>query len=370
MTKVFHFYKDALPVSMGGVEVVLDTLCRATAAHGVENTILTICRNPEAHPIEMGGYKVVQVKENMRLASTAFSWEAVATFRRLAQQADILHLHFPNPFADMLYLVSGIKKPLVINYYSDIIRQRTLLQLYKPLMHRFLSAADVIVVATPNQQKSSEILHRYQNKTQIIPWGLDEKNLINPPPAAVQKYKEILPPSFFLFTGVMRYYKGLHYLLEAMQDSPHQLVLAGQGEETENLKRQAETLGLDNVRFLGFVSEEDKAALLHLCTGFVFPSHLPSEAYGMSLVEAAICSKPMISCEIGTGTSYVNQHDYTGLVAPPANPAALREAMDSLATNPDKAKQYGTQARTHYETLFTPAKQAAANVELYKSLLK
>ncbi|MBE8220094.1 MAG: glycosyltransferase [Alphaproteobacteria bacterium] len=371
--KVLHFYKDALPASMGGVEVVLDNICRATAALGVENTVLTCTAQPSAAPITMDGYKVVQVRENLRLASTAFSWEAIAAYRRLAQEADIIHLHFPNPFADILHLISGANKPLIISYHSDIVRQRILLQFYKPIMHRFFSTADVITVASPNLQKSSAALQKYADKVQVIPYGLAEGGLATPDKAAIEKWQPQLPPRFFLFTGVMRYYKGLHFLLEAMRGAPHQLVLAGAGAEAHNLQRQAQEQGLeqglDNVRFLGFVSEADKAALLNLCYGFVFPSHLPSEAFGMSLVEAAICSKPMISCEIGTGTSYVNQHDYTGLVVPPASPADLRAAMDRLVEYPEQTALYGKQARKHYETNFTPERQAQTYLSIYENLL-
>nr|WP_246673258.1 glycosyltransferase [Mesorhizobium sp. B2-4-14] len=64
-------------------------------------------------------------------------------------------------------------------------------------------------------------------------------------------------------------------------------------------------------------------ALLHNCLGFIFRSNQRSEAYGLSLAEAAMCGKPMISCEVGTGTSYVNKAGETGLVVPPSDPERL-----------------------------------------------
>ena len=124
----------------------------------------------------------------------------------------------------------------------------------------------------------------------------------------------------------------------------------------------------DNVHFVGQISEEDKVALHHLSHAFVFPSHQRTEAFGLALIEAAILGKPMISCEIGTATSFVNSDGETGIVIPPASPEAIREAMQGLIKHPEKAKTYGEQAKKRYLALLTPEKQAKAYVALYEQL--
>ena len=70
--------------------------------------------------------------------------------------------------------------------------------------------------------------------------------------------------------------------------------------------------------------------MFELCFAVLFPSHLRSEAFGISLLEGAMYGKPLISSEIGTGTTYINIDKETGLVVPPSDPIALREAMDFL----------------------------------------
>ena len=72
------------------------------------------------------------------------------------------------------------------------------------------------------------------------------------------------------------------------------------------------------VAVLGALDDADKVALLTLCYAVAFPSHLRSEAFGISLLEGAMYGKPMISSEIGTGTSYINIDGETGLVVPMA----------------------------------------------------
>src|SRR5690606_23534758 len=100
-------------------------------------------------------------------------------------------------------------------------------------------------------------------------------------------------------------------------------------------------LGVHNIHFLGQLSEEDKTVLLMLCYAFVFPSHLRSEAFGLSLLEAAMFGKPMISCEIGTGTSYINYMNNTGYVVPPADSLALANAMQFFLDHPEQVAVMG-----------------------------
>ncbi len=79
--------------------------------------------------------------------------------------------------------------------------------------------------------------------------------------------------------------------------------------------------------------------------------------------------KPMICSEIGTGTSYVNEHLVTGLVVQPADSSALNLAMQRLWNNPALAAKYGTAARQRYLNLFTAENMGRAYTEAYKNLL-
>lgn len=124
-----------------------------------------------------------------------------------------------------------------------------------------------------------------------------------------------------------------------------------------------------NVVFLGRIDEADKVALLELCYGVVFPSHLRSEAFGISLLEGAMFGKPLISSEIGTGTSYINIHGETGLVVPPNDPVAFRSAMQRLWDDPSLAAQMGAKADRRFFQLFTAENMARNHSELYREVV-
>lgn len=367
--RVLHFFKTYLPETVGGIEHVIFQLCQSGIAHGVHSEVLTLSAHPEPREVMVADHKVHRAKLDLQLASTGFSFSVLKQFRELAAQADIINYHFPWPFMDLVHFASAINKPVVVTYHSDIVRQKNLMRLYSPLMHAFLNRADRIVAASPNYLETSPVLERYRDKTRVVPYGLDRSSYPLPSESCMAGWEQRFGRRFFLFVGVMRYYKGLHILLEAAQGTDYPIVIVGAGPLEQQLREQAVTLGLTNMHFLGRLGEEDKVALLQLCSAIVFPSHLRSEAFGISLLEGAMYGKPMISSEIGTGTSYINIHGETGLVVPPSNPTAFREAMRTLWDNPELAKEMGRKAGQRYEQLFTSDQMGRQMAQLYRELL-
>lgn len=368
--RVLHFYKTFLPDSMGGVEQVICQIARGSQQLGVKTDVLSLSSDPQAQTVELDGYHAHRARRNFQLASTGFSSAVFGQFARLASQADVVHYHFPWPFMDVVHFASRIKKPTVVTYHSDIVRQKMLLKLYRPLKHRFLNSVDCIVATSPNYLASSSVLARFADKVRVIPIGLDKATYPQPDDARLAYWRSKLGARFFLFVGVLRYYKGLHILMEAAQGTPFPIVIVGAGPIEQELRAQAAQLGLHNVVFLGFLDEVDKVALLQLCCGVLFPSHLRSEAFGISLLEGAMYGKPLISSEIGTGTTYINVAGETGLVVPPSDPAALRHAMQTLWDHPQEAQRMGGRGQQRYWSHFTAAQMARSYVDLYAELLE
>ena len=367
--RVLHFYKTYYPDSVGGIEQVIRQMCVGTGRLGVTNTVLSLSREKNLVPIAFEGHTVHRVPLDFEFASNACSVASLGALARLAKEADVVHYHFPWPFMDLAHFIARVKKPTVVTYHSDIVRQKKLLRLYQPLKQRFLRSVDAIVATSPNYMESSEVLARYRDKTRIITYGLDQATYPQADPARLAHWRQRIGPKFFLFVGVLRYYKGLHVLLEAVAGLDYPVVIVGAGPEEAALKAQAVRLGLTNVVFVGAVGEEDKVALLSLCYALSFPSHLRSEAFGISLLEGAMYGKPMISCEIGSGTTYINIDGETGLVTPPDDPQALRAAMRTLWDNPDMARAMGARAAARFQDMFTAEKMAAAYTALYREVV-
>ena len=172
-----------------------------------------------------------------------------------------------------------------------------------------------------------------------------------------------------MFVGVLRYYKGLDFLISAASLTRVPIVIVGDGPEGKRLRQEVRDKNLNHVHFLGALPDADKLALFSLCRGVVFPSHLRSEAFGMTLLEGARAAKPLICCDINTGTTWINRHNETGLVVPPANPVALAEAINTLDGDVDLCRWLGQGARARWQQCFTPDVVGAAYRDLYDDLL-
>ncbi|WP_137130538.1 glycosyltransferase [Rhizobium sp. FY34] len=364
--RVLHFFKTYYPDTFGGVERTIHAIAKGSIAHGIETDVLSLSSDPVANSQILDGHRAQKAKLDFEFASTGFSRDAFKAFSDLSRQADIVHYHFPWPFMDLVHLLKPPGKPTLVTYHSDIVKQKTLLRAYTPLMHRFLSSVDRVVATSDNYVKTSAVLQRYENKLDIIPIGLDEADYPRAPKALAEQWQSQFKRPFFLFVGVLRYYKGIQFLVEAAKGLAADIVILGEGPMEVQLKAQVSELGLQNIHFLGKRSDLDKAALLELCTALVFPSHLRSEAFGLSLVEAAMFGKPMISCEIGTGTSFVNRHGITGIVVPPGDAKALHQAMQALLTDSGRTHAYGHNARQHY----TDKLRSSLMVERYNTLYR
>lgn len=366
--RVLHIYRAYFPESQGGLEESIRQLCMATQAFGVKNTVFALARHPHPSHLELPEGELIRARSWAEIASCNIgAWDAVRQCRAAASNADVIQMHYPWPFADVLLpLVRRRHQPLLVTYVSDIVRQRGLGVAYAPLRKYLLHSADRIVVSSPNYAATSEVLKSYQEKLVQIPHCLNEQPVSDP--ALVQRWRAELGDDFFLFVGVFRYYKGLSFLLDAARLFSGTIVLIGDGPEGAALRAQARQLGLRNVRFLGALPDADKHAILSLSRGVVFPSHLRSEAFGITLLEGAQASKPLVSCEIGTGTTWINRHGETGLVVPPENPPALAKALETLAGNRDLCARYGAASRARWEQLFSPQVVGRAYRSLYERL--
>ena len=367
--RVLHFFKTYYPDTTGGIEQVIFQLCQGGRAFDIESQVLTISQNPYPARVQVADHLVTRAKENLTLASTGLSMHVFGLFKKMAAEADVVHFHFPWPLMDLVHFATAHGRPTVLSYHSDVVKQRTLLKLYGPLMGRFLRSMDRIVVASPNYLSSSETLTAFSDKTVVIPYGLDEMAYPKISLEKIHHLRKSVPEKFFLFVGVLRYYKGLDSLLNALEGIDYPMVILGSGPEEQELKIQAQKLQLRNVLFLGRLDDEEKVCLLQMCYALVFPSHLRSEAFGISLLEASMYGKPMISCEIGTGTTYVNIHEKTGLAVPPGSPLALREAMSRLWNNHEEAQRFGVNARIRFQELFTADRMCASIAQVYNELM-
>ncbi|MEO8313272.1 MAG: glycosyltransferase [Pseudomonadota bacterium] len=358
--RILHCYRTYFPDPQGGGQEAIRQIALSTQAEGFTNTIFALSPQPTPAVINRTEGTVVRSLSWAAPASCDLgTLRGIRQFRLLVRQADILHYHFPWPFADLLHYCRGIDRPSVMTYHSDVVRQRWLGYAYRPLMQWMLHAMDIVAPTSEAYAASSPMLRRHvdASRLKVIPLGIFERSYDEAVSAAaaisIGERFGLERNQYFLSLGVLRYYKGLHTLIEAARDVRLPVVIAGQGPMRQALENAARQLPMGRVHFLGQVTDAEKMALIAGCRAFILPSHLRSEAFGMVLVESAMMGRPMVSCEIGTGTTYVNAHGETGLTIEPQNPEVMAAAMNRLGNDDEFTANCGRRARVRYEQLFS-----------------
>jgi glycosyltransferase involved in cell wall biosynthesis len=149
--------------------------------------------------------------------------------------------------------------------------------------------------------------------------------------------------------------------MAAQQNSELRVEVAGDGPCREVLERLVAELGLgDRIAFLGEV--RDVPALLARARMFVLASR--SEGIPLTALEAMACGLPVVATRVG-GLPEVVDEGVTGLLVPPADPAALAGAMAALWNDPERRDRMGRAGRDRAEERFDVRRMVAQYESLY-----
>lgn len=358
--KFYHPYR-------GGIETVLKGLCEGLKSHVDLHVLVSNTVPRTVH--EQCDFTITRVASWGTILSSSITPTLPQWVLRVS--ADLIHVHLPNPLAEMSCLIACRKMPIVAHFHSDIVRQKSMLKLYAPFLERFYSIAACIIVPTPNHISISPFVRRFHKKCHVVPYGITLEQFDLTEPLRRKRDRLRGQKSIILFTGRLVYYKGLEYLLKAMLAIDAELWIIGAGTLERWLQEMSQHLGLqEKVQFLGEISEEDLPAYYHAADVFVLPSVENSEMFGMVLLEAMACKKPVVCTDLPTGVSWVNQHGVTGLRVPPRSPQGLADAINMLLRNDSLRAEMGEAGRRRVESDFTSAKMAERVFEIYKDVIR
>ena len=171
------------------------------------------------------------------------------------------------------------------------------------------------------------------------------------------------PSPLFTCLGRLKRYKGVELVLRAFAelDRPDaRLEIAGTGDYRAELEQLAISLDLgERVRFLGFVSEDEKVALLRRAWALCFTS--PKEGWGITNLEAAACGTPVVASR-SPGLRESVRDGQTGFLVPHGDVPALAAAMRRLADAPALVETLGASGR-RFATGFTWDRAAAETAQ-------
>ncbi len=285
---------------------------------------------------------------------------------------NVMHLPaFSTPYFAPCPLVVTIHD-LAYLMYPECCQRETVQYLSRKVPHALRKASAVI---TPTATVKKEIVVHYgfpQEKIFPVWHGVSPRFKILPQETVAKVKSELsLPEPFILFVGTVEPRKNLGRLIEAYGKAvahglKHFLVIAGtRGWLCEEIYQLPHKLGIEKrVLFLGYVLDELLPALYNAADIFIYPSLY--EGFGLPVLEAMACGKPVIASKISSLSEVVGE---AGMLVEPLDTDAIASAMLFLAENPE-AKRSIAQKGLERVKEFSWEKTARETVRVYEEALK
>jgi glycosyltransferase involved in cell wall biosynthesis len=376
--KILQTNKAYYP-KVGGIETTITTLSEGLVKNfGAELDVLTCNQKINFRKVikVINGVNINYLPTYQFFASLPISPSYFNEIKKYS--GDILHIHEPFPLADISLLSNPTLRKkfskIIVTWHSDIVRQKWVLTIYKKYLERFLHIVDKIIISNPNLIDNSEYLPNFREKIEIIPIGVDLTwvDSCQKSNTMADEIKFSNDSLMILFVGRLVYYKGIEYLIDAINLVPNiNLTIIGSGPLKNKIAKKIKFYNLSSrVTLIPEADEITLRSYFKACDIFILPSVEKSETYGIVQIEAMACGKPIICTDIGTGTTFINQNNLTGLVVKPRNSKELSGAIIKLIDDNQLRKKFGEIGKIRAFQEFTSNKMVERTFLLYQKLLE
>jgi glycosyltransferase involved in cell wall biosynthesis len=280
---------------------------------------------------------------------------------RRSFEPELVHAHWWFPNGVVGTWVSGLARiPLVTTLHGTDVRLARKVGVAKPLFGHVLKHSAAVTTVSKWLKDETEALVPGIHPT-VAPMPV-ATNLFGPGSSRDGQR--------LLFVGRLNDQKGADHLLHAlatMKTPAASLDIVGDGPNREALKELAQQLGVaSRIRWHGQLSQSELPLLYQRAAAVVIPS--VDEGLGLVAVEALLCETPVVAFDSG-GLRDVIQHEKTGLLVKPGDPAALASALDDLLSRDGRGSQLGRAGRLYALSAFAPESAARRYAEIYRLVL-
>jgi glycosyltransferase involved in cell wall biosynthesis len=377
-----HFYPDG-----GGAEIYAYNIAKKLVERG--NNVTILCSNQsKRNKIEhIDCIRVIRLKRDCAASTTPIKFNLfhyMFSFMR-NEDFDLVNVNFHLPYyPDVATFSSKLcDLPTVLTYHNDIVKTgfcaNLIAQIYNYSVNSLvLRTVNKIVTPSPYCFYESKFLKPFKDKLLWIPPGVDiKKYSVKESFKIHQVYRLEDSTKIVLFVGIMsraHVHKGVDQLIKSFSKvlkvvKDVYLVLVGRGDMIQYYKKMCKDLGISNrVIFTGYVEEEALIEYYQSSYCVVLPSITVQEGFGMTLIEAGACGKPVIGTRVG-GIKYVIRDRETGLLVPPKNLESLANAIISLLNDEDLARMLGTNGRKLVEKRYVWERTVDITEKVYKDVI-
>jgi len=364
---------------IGGVEKHTYSLYKGLRKkHNYE--IVVVTSNPENKEYKkeiLEGMKIYRLPRQFKISNTPISFKWKKEIKKIIEKENpnIIMAHSPVPFiSDIAIRAATI--PSILKYHSGSMKKgKPIIDLIISFYEKFFLTQTIKkankLICTSDFVKN-DFLKKFKYKSITITPSVDIKKF------KPNKSKKISKKMNVLYVGRIdrtSKWKGIQYLLESIRfiskSNPEIfLTITGGGDAIEDYKSQASKLKINNhVKFSGPLGGKKLIKKYQETDILVLPSITEAESFGMVLIEAMACKKPVIGSNIG-GIPYVIDHKENGLLVPAKDSKALADAIIKILKNPKLAKQMGENGYKKVNKRFTLESQIKQTNAIIKEVLK
>lgn len=364
--KILIIGKYYYPFS-GGMETLIQGLAEGFSDKG--HNVRVICSNTSSkkESLLINNVRVTKYPRRFSVSSQAICPSLFFAILKLGREADIIHIHSPNPLYEFACLFLPKNKIIVSTHHSDIFRQKFIKKFYLPFWKKFTHRLNKIIVPTENHFKFSDMINNNMEKISVIPFGIKVDAPITATHFNPQDYGR-----YVLFVGRLVEYKGIEYLLEALKAVEVKCVIVGTGPLYKTFKTIVDNDDLlkDKVHLLGKVAELGDLYNFYInAFAFCLPSITKNENFGIVQLEAMKFALPIIASNLESGVSAVGIANETTLNVQPKSSKDIQIAIQKLLDNPELAKKMGENGQKLFLRKYTYDMMIEKHEKLFISLL-
>jgi len=360
---------------------------------GHEVTVFTPFYNVEDNNFTTSDFKIKRLTALGKIGNGAFLPQLLWQLKKF----DIVHLHYPffggAEIVRLLKLLKGKKMKLVITYHMDVIGGIFMKPFFKFhtkfIMPAIISAADKVIVTSLDYAQNSnikELVQKNPAKFVELPPSVDLERFIPSKKEKELLFKYGIHPEFdriMLFVGALdkaHYFKGIEFLINSFNVLDYsgsqgavyrvKLLIVGEGNLKNKYKDQVAKAGLqEKIIFSDPVSDLDLPKYYNLADVVVLPSIDRSEAFGITLIEAMACAKPVVASNL-PGVRSVIDNGIIGYIFEVKQEGDLANWVNKLFADKELREKMGQAGREKVEKLYNQDILILKLEKLYSELIK
>jgi len=358
---VNKFYNDVI----GGVETLVDQHVKFLLSEDEKVTVICCASRFQflTKISKKRNLKVIRCSTLFVLWGMPISFSFFYWLLRESKVNTKIEFHYPFPLADIGSFFMKKKSGLFLFWHSDIIRQRSVEVLLKPFTNKLIKRCHIITTSPVLAKESKYLKTLPSNQVSVVPISL---------PAQITYHRNTLlniPDKYFLSLGRISSYKGIDILLKAIclikNQIPFPLLLVGDGPLLNDMENFVKDKNIQNLVSIipYYVNEEEKQYLFKNSEFFVLPSTQPSEAFGITQLEALRANKPILNTRLKSGVPWVSLDRVTGITVKPSSVSSFADGLKNMF---DNYKDFKNSPKKRFEEVFQEEKVKLKLLKAFK----